>query len=75
MLKPVLCTVQVYLSEDELARGDEAGGHEEGGQPGDGDVDLPRLLGEAGQHHAVLQVVKTHPLIGQNRSRDLDTGL
>ena len=59
--KPVLCTVQVYLSEDELAHGDEASGDEEGGESGDGDVDLPGLLGETGQHHAVLQVVKTHP--------------
>ena len=60
MIEPVLCTVHVYLSEDKLAHGDEAGGDEERGQPGDGDVDLARLLGEAGQHHAVLQVVQTH---------------
>ena len=50
----------MYLGEDELAHGDEACGDEERGQPGDGDVDLSRLLGEAGQHHAVLQVVQTH---------------
>ena len=29
MIEPVLCTVHVYLSEDKLAHGDEAGGDEE----------------------------------------------
>ena len=60
LMEPVLYTVHVYLGEDELAHGDEAGGDEERGQPGDRDIDLARLLGEAGQHHAVLQVVQTH---------------
>ena len=56
------CVHPVYLGENQLAHGDEAGGDEERGEPRDWDADLPRLLSETGQHHAVLQVVQTHLL-------------